>query len=91
MIKRTIDISEQAYLHLKHQQLLIDKQGKTVGQVPIEDLGVLILQHPAIVISQQVIIHCQKNKVVIVFVMISICRIQPYFPLQKAIPYTIKF
>jgi len=67
MIKRIVDISEQAYLHVKHQQLLIDKQGETVGQVPIEDLGVLILQHPAIVISQQVIIHCQKNKVVIIF------------------------
>ncbi len=67
MIKRIIDISEQAYLHLKNQQLLIDKRGETVGQVPIEDLGVLILQHPAIVISQQVIIHCQKNKVVIIF------------------------
>jgi len=67
MIKRIIDISEQAYLHLKNQQLLIDKQGETIGQMPIEDLGVLILQHPAIVISQQVVICCQKNKVVIVF------------------------
>ncbi len=67
MIKRIIDISDAAYIHLKHQQLLIDKQGETVGQVPIEDLGVLILQHPAIVLTQQVIIACQKNKVVIVF------------------------
>ena len=67
MIKRIIDISDQAYLHLKNQQLLIDKQGETVGQIPIEDLGVLILQHPAIVLTQQVIIHCQKNKVVIIF------------------------
>ena len=67
MIKRIIDISEQAYLHIKHQQLLIDKHNETVGQVPIEDLGVLILQHPAIVITQQTIIACQKNKVVIVF------------------------
>lgn len=67
MIKRIIDISDTAYIHLKHQQLLIDKQGETVGQVAIEDLGVLILQHPAIVLTQQVIIACQKNKVVIVF------------------------
>jgi len=67
MIKRIIDISEAAYLHLKNKQLLIDKQGETVGQVPIEDLGVLILQHPAIVLTQQVIIHCQKNKVVVIF------------------------
>ncbi|MBL4743728.1 MAG: CRISPR-associated endonuclease Cas1, partial [Cycloclasticus sp.] len=67
MIKRIVDISEQAFLHLKHQQLFIDKQGDTVGQVPIEDLGVLILQHPAIVLTQQVIIACQKNKAIIIF------------------------
>jgi CRISPR-associated protein Cas1 len=67
MIKQIVDISEAAYLHLKHQQLLIDKHGEQVGQIAIEDLGVLILQHPAIVLSQQVIIACQKNKVVIVF------------------------
>jgi CRISPR-associated protein Cas1 len=46
---------------------LIDKHGKTLGQVAIEDLGVLILQDPAIVLTQQLIIACQKNKVVIVF------------------------
>ena len=67
MIKRVIDISEAAYLHLEHQQLLIDKQNETVGQITIEDLGILILQHPAIVLTQQVIIACQKNKVVIIF------------------------
>ena len=67
MIKRIIDISEPAYLHIKHQQLLIDKEEETVGRVPIEDLGVLILQHPAIVITQKVIIACQQNKVAIVF------------------------
>lgn len=67
MIKRTIDISEQAYLHLKLQQLLIEKQGKLVAQIPIEDIGVLILQNPAIVITQAAIIACQQNNVVIVF------------------------
>lgn len=67
MIKRTIDISEQAYLHLKHQQLLIDKQGKTVAQIPIEDIGVVILQNPAIVITQAAVIACQQNNVVMVF------------------------
>ncbi len=67
MIKRIIDISDGAYIHVKHQQLVIEKQGETVGQVPIEDLGVLILQHPAIVLTQQLIFACQKNKVVIIF------------------------
>lgn len=67
MIKRTIDISEPAYLHLKHRQLLIDKKGDTIAQIPVEDLGVVILQDPAIVITQAVIIACQKNNVVLVF------------------------
>jgi CRISPR-associated protein Cas1 len=67
MIKRIIDISEAAYVRLKHQQLVIEKQSEIVGQLPIEDLGVLILQHPAIVLTQQLIVACQKNKVVIVF------------------------
>ena len=67
MIKRIIDISEQAYLHQKNRQLLIDKEGETVARVPIEDLAVLILQHPAIVISQSLIIACQENNVVIIF------------------------
>jgi len=77
MIKRIVDISDAAYLHLKNQQLLIDKQGETIGQVAIEDLGVLILQHPAIVLTQQVTIACQKNKVVIVF-----CN-------EKHLPYSV--
>jgi len=67
MIKRTIDISEQAYVHLKHQQLLIDKKGETVAQIPIEDIGTLILQHPAIVLTQAAIITCQKHNVALVF------------------------
>ena len=62
MIKRIIDISEAAYVCLNHQQLIIEKQGEVVGQVPVEDLGVLILQHPAIVLTQQLIVACQKNK-----------------------------
>jgi len=55
MIKRTIDISEPAYLHLKNQQLLIERDSEVIGSVPVEDLGVLILEHPAIVITQAAI------------------------------------
>lgn len=67
MIKRIIDISEATYLHANHQQLLLDRNGTAIAQLPIEDLGVIILQHPAIVITQAVIIACQKNNVVLVF------------------------
>lgn len=67
MIKRTIDISEQAYLRVEHRQLCVDKQGETIARISIEDLGILILQHPAIVITQAVITQCQQNNVAIVF------------------------
>lgn len=67
MIKRIVDISNAAYLHLKHQQLLVDKQGEMVAKIPIEDLGMLVLQYPAIVLTQQVIIACQKNMAAIIF------------------------
>ena len=67
MIKRTIDISESAYLHLKNQQFCIDKQGALVAQIPIEDLGVVILQNPAIVMTQALMVACQKNNVAVVF------------------------
>lgn len=67
MIKRIVDISEQAYVHIKHKQILIDKEGVTVGSIPVEDLGILILQHPAIIITQKVIIACQQNNAAILF------------------------
>ena len=77
MIKRIVDISEQAYVHTKHRQLFIDKEGKTIGRIPIEDLGMLILQHPAIVITQSTIVACQENKAAIIF-----CN-------EKHLPYSV--
>jgi len=35
MIKRIIDISERAYVHLKNQHLVIEKQSEIAGQVLI--------------------------------------------------------
>lgn len=67
MIKRIVDISEPAYIHLQHQQLILEKNAVVVAQIPVEDLGILILQHPAIVITQALIIACQKNNVAIIF------------------------
>jgi CRISP-associated protein Cas1 len=67
MIKRIVDVSKPSYLSLKNRQLLIDQDGKTVGKIPVEDLGVLILEHPAITITQGVILECQKNNVALIF------------------------
>jgi CRISPR/Cas system-associated endonuclease Cas1 len=49
------------YLHLKNKQLIIEQAHEVVAQVPIEDIGVLILGHSAITITQPLIIECQEN------------------------------
>ncbi|MDH4320405.1 MAG: type II CRISPR-associated endonuclease Cas1 [Desulfobulbaceae bacterium] len=67
MIKRIVDISDRAYVRLNAQQLLIEKAKEIVGRIPVEDLGVLILDNPAIVMTQAAIVACQKNNVVVVF------------------------
>ena len=53
MIKRVIDISEKAYLHILNKQLCVDKDGVTVAKIAVDDLGVLILDNPAIVVTQR--------------------------------------
>lgn len=67
MIKRIVDISEPAYLHTDKKQLRVDRDGETIASVPIEDLGVLILQHPAIIMTQSAVLRCQQNNVAVVF------------------------
>ena len=82
MIKRVIDISHSSYLYLKHHQLIIEQDRKIIASISMEDLGVLILQHPAIVITQASIIACQKNNVVLVF-----CDAQ-HLPYSALLPLT---
>lgn len=67
MIKRVIDISQQAYICLKHKQLRVEREREVIATIPVEDIGVLILQHPAIVMTQAAIIACQENNAVLVF------------------------
>ena len=67
MIKRVIDISEQSYIHMKDKQFIIQRDQQVIASIPIEDLGAVILQHRAIVITQAVIIACQENNVILVF------------------------
>lgn len=68
MIKRTIVFSNPAYLSLKNRQLVIafpdkDKEERTV---PIEDIGVLLLEHQQITISHSCISAMLQNNVAII-------------------------
>jgi len=67
MLKRVIDISSKSYIHIKNSQLVIIIENEEAGIIPVEDLGVLILQHSGITLSMAVVTICQKNNVIIVF------------------------
>jgi len=46
-VKRTLEISrEPAHLSVQHRQLLLKRDGEVVGQVPCEDIGVVLVDHP---------------------------------------------
>ncbi len=67
MIKRIVDVSERAYLRVENRQMVISKGGEEAGRIPVEDLGVVMLEHPAIVVTQSLVVACQKNNVALVF------------------------
>lgn len=47
MIKRTLEISrEPAHLSVRNEQLVLKRDGETVGTVPCEDIGVVLVDHP---------------------------------------------
>ncbi len=48
MIKRTIEISrEPAHVTVRLDQLTLERNGETVGSIPCEDIGLLLVDHPA--------------------------------------------
>jgi CRISPR-associated protein Cas1 len=47
VIKRTLEISrEPAHLSVRDEQLVLKRDGETVGTVPCEDIGVVLIDHP---------------------------------------------
>jgi CRISPR-associated protein Cas1 len=47
VIKRTLEISrEPAHLSVRNDQLVLKRDGQTIGQVPCEDIGVVLVDHP---------------------------------------------
>lgn len=52
VIKHTVEISrEAAHLTVRHRQLLVKRDGQVVGQLPCEDVGVVLVDHPGVTYS----------------------------------------
>ncbi len=69
MIKRTLCFSSGAYLSLKDKQLVIELAEditKTKKTVPIEDIGVVVLDNPQITITQGTMVSLLENNVAII-------------------------
>jgi len=82
MIKRTIYIGNPSYLKLKQKQLVVeDPETKVLkGIVPIEDVGILMLDHYQITISNQLLLQLQGNNVAVI-----ICD-EHHLPLGMMLP-----
>lgn len=62
MIKKTLFFSKPAHLHQQYKQLIIElKQEGTRHQVPIEDIGIVVLENQQITITQSVIASLLEN------------------------------
>lgn len=68
MIKRTIYIGNPAYLKLKLNQMVVQEpeSADIKGSVPIEDLAVLVLDHPQITLSQHLIQKLMEHTVCLI-------------------------
>lgn len=68
MIKRTLYFGNNAYLHTKDKQIVIDFADKEKSQVkvPIEDIGILILDAFQLSISQTLISRLLENNVALI-------------------------
>ena len=73
MIKRTLYFGNPAYLKTAHEQLIIDVPAIKDGigeaetkQAPIEDIGILILDHQQITITQALLAKLLANNVAVI-------------------------
>jgi CRISPR-associated protein Cas1 len=66
MIKRTVAIERPARLSVALGQLVIEQEGVVAGKVPIEDIGVLVIENPAVQYTHRCITALLENNSAVV-------------------------
>jgi len=68
MLKRTLHFGNPAHLSVENSQLKIElkDENRTVHYVPIEDIGMAILEHPQITLTSAVMQHFSQEKVALI-------------------------
>lgn len=62
-MKRNIAIQTPSKLQIRNDQLIIIQEGLERGSVPMEDIGLIILEHPQISLSHAVLSKSMENKI----------------------------
>ena len=67
MIKRTLYFGNPAYLKTTNQQLIAEiQESQETKQIPIEDVGLIILDHQRITITQALLAKLLENNVALI-------------------------
>jgi CRISP-associated protein Cas1 len=67
MIKRTIEISrEAAHVTVRLDQLTLERKGETVGSIPCEDVGVLVVDYPGTTYTHAALARLASAEAVVV-------------------------
>lgn len=66
MIKRTIAIENPSRLSVKHDQLIIEQDGTLAGKIPIEDIGVLLIDNPAVLYTHGCLMALLDNNAAVI-------------------------
>jgi len=82
MIKRTLYFGNPAYVSVRHKQLCVRKLGEDEEKtVPIEDIGMVIADHPRITFTQATVTSLQENNAVILW-----CG-SDHLPVSMSLPF----
>lgn len=67
MIKRTVEISrDSAHLAVRQKQLLVQRGAVTIGQIPCEDIGMVLVDHPQVTYSHAALVELADASSVVV-------------------------
>ena len=68
MVKRTLHFGNPAHLSIRNQQMVIElrDENRTTKTLPIEDLGVVILEHPHITLSSSLLEELMNAQVAVI-------------------------
>jgi CRISP-associated protein Cas1 len=66
MIKRTLHFGNPAYLKTTNDQLVVERPDLPANTVPIEDIGLVVLDHQQITISQALLAKLLDNNVAVI-------------------------